>query len=79
MTPSVVLYSARDCHLCDAARRVLERARADVPFRFEEVDITGDAELERRYRERIPVVEIDGAEAFIYVVHPNALRDRLGA
>ncbi|MDQ3866383.1 MAG: glutaredoxin family protein [Actinomycetota bacterium] len=79
MTPSVVLYSARDCHLCDAARRVLERARDDVPFRLEEVDIAGDADLERRYRERIPVVEIDGAEAFTYVVHPKALRDRLGA
>ncbi len=77
MTPSVVLYSARGCHLCDAARRVLERVRDDVPFRLEEVDITGDAELERRYRERIPVVEIEGVEAFTYVVHPEALRRRL--
>ena len=75
---SVVLYSARDCHLCDAARRVLERVR-DVPFSLEEVDITGEDELERRYRERIPVVEIDGAEAFTYVVHPEALRRRLRA
>ena len=77
MTPSVVLYSARGCHLCDAARRVLERTRGEVPFRLEEVDITGDAELERRYRERIPVVEIDGTVAFTYVVHPEALRRRL--
>ncbi len=79
MTPSVVLYSARDCHLCQAARRVLERVREEVPFPLEERDITGDAELERRYRERIPVVEIDGDEAFTYVVHPQALRRRLGA
>ncbi len=79
MTPSVVLYSARGCHLCDAARRVLERVRDDVPFSLEEVDITGEDELERRYRERIPVVEIDGAEAFTYVVHPDALRRRLRA
>jgi hypothetical protein len=48
-----------------------------VGFELEEVDITGDPELERAYRERIPVVEIDGEEAFTYFVHPDGLRRRL--
>jgi hypothetical protein len=43
------------------------------------VDIAGDPELERRYRERIPVVEIGGEEAFELFVHPDALRRRLRA
>ncbi len=73
------LYGAEGCHLCESARRVLERVRADVPFDLEEVDITGDPDLERRYRERIPVVEIDGEEAFAFFVHPDALRRRLRA
>ena len=73
----VVLYAARGCHLCDAARRVLEQVRADTPFEFEEVDIAGDPELEARYRERIPVVEVAGSEAFTYFVHPDGLRRRL--
>ena len=73
----VVLYAARGCHLCDAARRVLEQVRADTPFELEEVDITGDPELEGRYRERIPVVLIDGEEAFTYFLHPDGLRRRL--
>ena len=51
--------------------------RAEVPFELEEVDIGGDPELERRYRERIPVVAIDGEEAFTYFVPPDALRSRL--
>jgi hypothetical protein len=51
--------------------------RAEVPFDLEEVDITGDPDLERRYRERIPVVEIDGVEAFELFVYPDALRRRL--
>ena len=38
---------------------------------------TDDPELERRYRERIPVVEVDGEEAFTYFVHPDGLRRRL--
>ena len=45
---------------------------------FEAVDISGDAELETRYRELIPVIEIDGVRAFTYFVQPEALRDRLG-
>jgi hypothetical protein len=58
---------------------VLERVRADVPFELEETDISGDPELERRYRERIPVVVIDGVEAFTYFVHPEALLRKLRA
>jgi hypothetical protein len=58
---------------------VLAQVRAELPFEFEEVDITGDADLERRYRERIPVVLVDGEEAFTYFVHPDGLRRRLDA
>ena len=73
----MTLYAASGCHLCEAARRVLEGVREDVPFELEEVDIAADPELERRYRERIPVVEVDGEEVFTYFVHPDALRRRL--
>jgi hypothetical protein len=41
------------------------------------VDIGGDPELETRYREHLPVVEIDGERAFTYVVPPDALAARL--
>ena len=63
--------------MCESARRVLERVRTDTPFELDEIDITGDADLERRYRERLPVVVIDGQEAFTYFVYPDALRRRL--
>jgi glutaredoxin len=75
----VLLYHAQGCHLCESAERVLEKVRAEIPFELEQVDITGDPELERRYRERIPVVTVDGEEAFTYFVHPDGLRRRLGA
>ena len=73
--PRVVLYSGRGCHLCDRARAVLEASGAV----FDEVDITGDPELESAYREWLPVVEIDGARAFVYYVDPGALRRKLQA
>jgi hypothetical protein len=56
---------------------VLESARAEQPFELEEVDIAGDPELEARYREWLPVVEIDGERAFTYFVQPDALRRKL--
>ena len=75
--PKVVLYHAEGCHLCAAARRVLEGARAELAFQLEEIDIGGDPELERRYREFLPVVEIDGQQAFSYFVQPDALRRKV--
>jgi glutaredoxin len=78
-THRLTLYRAAGCHLCESAQRVLARVRADVPFELEEIDITGDEELERRYRERIPVLLVDGEEAFTYFVHPDGLRRRLAS
>jgi hypothetical protein len=43
------------------------------------VDITGDEALEARYREWLPVVEIDGERAFVYHVDPQAFRRKIGA
>jgi glutaredoxin len=75
----ITLYSARGCHLCESARRVLDQVRGESPFELEEVDITDDGELERRYRELIPVVLVDGEQAFTHFVHPDGLRRRLGS
>ena len=75
----VTLYHAAGCHLCERARKVVREAREAVPFELEEVDIGGDPALEARYREWLPVVEIDGERAFVYYVDPVALRRKLGA
>ena len=75
--PTVVLYGTADCHLCDDARAVLERVRADVPFELVERDIERDDALHRRYLERIPVVEVAGEEVFQFFVEEAELRRRL--
>jgi glutaredoxin len=73
----VVLYGKADCHLCDDAREVLERVRASLPFELVERDITRDEALQRRFAERIPVVEIGGEELFDFFVNEAELRRRL--
>jgi hypothetical protein len=52
-------------------------ARDELGFTLEEVAIDGHAELEARFRELIPVVEIDGKQEFVYFVDPVALRRKL--
>ena len=64
----VVLYTRPGCHLCDDARAMLERARATIPFAFQERNIDEDDALLRRHLERIPVIEVDGTEAFELVI-----------
>ena len=56
---------------------MLDAARAEQAFELVEVDISDNEELEARYRELIPVVEIDGKQAFTYFVQPDALRRKL--
>ncbi len=73
----VVLYTRPGCHLCDRAREVLERVRAEAPIVLREYDISADDALHARYLERIPVVTINGEEAFELEVDEAEIRERL--
>ena len=75
----VAVYHAEGCHLCERALAQVRALQEELGFELDEVAIDGDPELEARYRELIPVVEIDGARAFTYYVHEDAFRRRLGA
>jgi glutaredoxin len=74
---TLTLYGKPDCHLCDEARKVLERVRERRSFELVERDITEDDGLLRAYFERIPVISIDGEEAFELIVDERELLDRL--
>ena len=70
---------AQYCHLCERAREELERLREELGFAVEEIDITGVPELERAYREWIPVIEVDGERVSVYRVEEAELRHKLGS
>jgi glutaredoxin len=69
----LTLYGKPGCHLCEEAREVVLDVRSRRPFDLEEVDITRDPVLEARYRERIPVVAIDGREVLELVIEATDL------
>jgi glutaredoxin len=69
----LTLYGKPGCHLCEEARAVVLAVRERRAFELEEVDITRDPTLEALYRERIPVVAIDGEEALELVIEATEL------
>ena len=76
MASRVTVYVAPGCHLC---RPAVEAVRAVCGDDFELVDITSEPDLERRYREWIPLVKVDGVERFRYEVAEDDLRAALQA
>ena len=72
--PSVVVYHAPGCHLCERALAQVRALRAELGFELREVDISGDPALEAAHREWLPVVEIDGRRRFTYHLQPDAFR-----
>jgi hypothetical protein len=71
----VELFTRAGCHLCDDAKAVLERVRAEVPFDL--ADVAGDPVLADRYGLEVPVVVVDGRKHAKYTVDETALRRRL--
>ncbi|MGH8828554.1 MAG: glutaredoxin family protein [Jiangellaceae bacterium] len=73
----VVLLSRPGCHLCDDARAVIKSVCADLGVGWSERNIAEDAQLERRYREQIPVTLVDGEQHDFWRVDAQRLRAAL--
>jgi len=66
----VEVYGKRDCCLCDEVKATLSKD-------FREIDIESAAGIYDAYKERIPLVLINGRPAFKFRVDEQALRRRL--
>ena len=73
----LTLYGKPGCHLCDDARAAVERVTARREIPLEQVDISRDPVLYKRYGERIPVLEMDGQTVFEFFVDEVVLEQRL--
>ncbi len=73
----VEVYGKRECCLCDDVKATLLRVRRDLPFELREIDIESTPELYAAYKERIPLLFVNGRLAFKFRVDETALRRRL--
>lgn len=74
---TIEVMTKKDCSLCDDAKKIIEQVIAELPAELKMTDIESDLELFERYKEKIPVVLINGKESFVYKVHPITLRKKL--
>jgi glutaredoxin len=75
--PRITLIGKPGCHLCDTARGVVVQVAAELGIAWQEVSILDDPELEERYREKIPVIVVDGREHDYYRVDRRRLTKAL--
>jgi glutaredoxin len=71
---TVVIYSRPGCHLCEEAKAVIHAADCAAQFTLEEINIETDPRLLHQYRNDIPVITIDGVEAFRHRVRADEFR-----
>lgn len=76
----ITLIGKPGCHLCDAARGVIERVRADLAAdglatELEELNILDDEALARLHSEEIPVVRVGEKRHAIWRVDPEKFED----
>jgi hypothetical protein len=77
----LTVYSRPGCHLCDVMKAVVERAvrTSDLAVSIEDIDISGDPDLEARYGIEVPVLMIDGKKAAKYRVSEWDVRRMLAS
>ncbi|OEH92304.1 glutaredoxin family protein [Bacillus solimangrovi] len=73
----VVMYSRKQCPLCEKAKIQLLALQTEFQFEFEEVDIYENDSLLERYQLMIPVVEINGEEVEYGQIVKENIRKRL--
>lgn len=55
---TVTLFSRPNCHLCEQAKTDLQSLQAEIPHTLLEIDIDSDPAIQKKYFDKIPVVEV---------------------
>lgn len=71
------LYTKPDCPLCDDAKDALNAVAADSQIQIEEIDITSNLGLFTKYKNLIPVLELDGKRMLEHRIDVRVLKRKL--
>ena len=74
----VTLIGRDGCHLCDAAREVVERVTADLGVGWQELSVDTDPALLEQWSDQVPVTLVDGRQHDYWRVDETRLRAALG-
>jgi thiol-disulfide isomerase/thioredoxin len=77
--PTLTLYGALYCHLCEEMYAALEPLAKVLGFTVNLIEIDDYPELEQQYREKIPLLMLGQQEICHYYLDEQALRAVLKA
>jgi glutaredoxin len=77
MKAELLLYTRKDCCLCEAMKSTLSAVANRVPFALEEIDVDTSAVLQEEYGNDVPVLFINGRKAFKYRLTARELEKSL--
>jgi glutaredoxin len=77
MKVRLLLYTRKQCCLCEEMKTTLSRVAARVPFALEEIDVDTSPVLQEKYGDEVPVLFINGRKAFKYRLAAVELEKRL--
>ena len=75
----VQIYSRHGCHLCDVALATLKILQNELSFEIEEIFIDGNPDLEAKFGELVPVIQIDHVQHDFFRVDPERFRRALAS
>jgi glutaredoxin len=75
----LIMYTRRDCHLCDNAWSLLCAHQKRRGFALEKIDVDCDAQLVKEYGDCVPVVLVNGQVRFRGLVNEVLLTRTLDA
>jgi glutaredoxin len=77
MKTTLILYTRKDCCLCEEMKEIVRQVAESFVFTLEEVDVDSSAELQEQYGNEVPVLLVNGRKAFKYRVTTRELESRL--
>jgi len=77
MKIQIEILTKNDCCLCEDVKNIIEKVLPDFPASLKTTNIELDPDLFEIYKERIPVVRLNGEDCFVYKVHEITLRKKL--
>lgn len=73
----LILYTKPDCHLCDVMKAELTELKKEFDFSLEEVNIETDKNSFEKYKEKIPVLMLQGRMLAKYKLNKTLLLKKL--
>ena len=73
----IEILTKSECSLCDDMKKIVARVLLDYPAKLVMTDIEFDKTLYEKFKERIPILKVNGIESFVYKTNETTLRHKL--